>query len=166
MKKASRFAFVAAWIIIAFVGRAIGVEPPRIIPYSGIVNKPVDQVFQTLKGYFSDPGLSKFNLVSAEQSTGTIVAKQTGIDLDRWRQWAVCQTDPMHMLYQFDDGTVTVTVTLKRDAQNTTFGTVAADFAGTYGLAQDRVTIECRSTGALERDILTVAGAQAAPSSP
>ncbi|HSR57150.1 MAG TPA: hypothetical protein VLL57_03125, partial [Candidatus Binataceae bacterium] len=58
------------------------------------------------------------------------------------------------------DAAVTVTVKLQRDAQDTTFATVSADFKGTYGLAQDETTIECRSTGTLEDSILAVAGAK------
>ena len=38
--------------------------------------------------------------------------------------------------------------------------TVSADFQGIYGLAQDQTTIECKSTGALEDNILAFAGAQ------
>ena len=38
--------------------------------------------------------------------------------------------------------------------------TVSADFQGIYGLAQDQTTIECRSTGILEDNLLALAGAQ------
>jgi len=134
--------------------------PPRLIPHSAPVNKPVNDVFHILKAYFSDRVQSKFQTVNANEASATIVAKQTGIDNLRWRQWAVCQTDPMHMLYQLNDAIVTLTIKLDQAPHNSTFMTVTADFRGIYGLAQDQTTIECRSTGALEDNILALAGAQ------
>jgi hypothetical protein len=148
----------AATISLMLVTHASALEPPRVIPHSGHVAKPVSEVFKTFKTYFSDTALSKFTLVSADEKTGTLVAKQNGIDSARWRNWAACSADPMHMIYQLTDAAVTVTVKLERDAQDTTFATVSADFKGTYGLAQDETTIDCRSTGTLEDSILTVAG--------
>ena len=142
------------------VGKASSLEPPRIIPHSASINKPVPDLFKILKSYFSDRLESKFELVSADEKAGTIVAKQTGIDSDRWRQWAACQTDPMHMIYQLNDAKVTLTIKLDESSHKTTFMTVSADFRGIYGLAQDQTTIECRSTGALEDNILAFAGAQ------
>ena len=141
-------------------GALSALEPPRIIPHSAPVNKPVPAVFQTLKSYFSDRLESKFELVSADENAGVIIAKQTGIDSDRWRNWAACQTDPLHMLYKLDDARVTLTIRLEQAPRNTTFMTVSADFQGRYGLAQDETTIECTSTGALEDSILAFAGAQ------
>ncbi len=135
-------------------------EPPRIIPHSAPINKPVPDVFKTLKAYFSDRLESKFDLVSADEKTDTIVAKQTGIDSARWKTWAACETDPMHMIYQLNDAIVTLTIKLDQAPRNTTFMTVSANFQGIYGLAQDQTTIECKSTGALEDNILAFAGAQ------
>ena len=138
----------------------LALEPPRIIPHSAPVNKTVDAVFKLLKGYFSDRVESKFELVSAEEKAGIIIAKQTGIDSERWRNWAACETDPLHMLYKLEDARVTITIKLEQAPHNTTFMTVSADFQGLYGLAQDHTTIECRSTGALEDSMLALAGAQ------
>jgi hypothetical protein len=138
---------------------AFALEPPRVIPHSAPINKPVPDVFKTLKFYFSDRRESKFELVSADEKTDTIVAKQTGIDSARWSQWAACETDPMHMIYQLNDATVTLTIKLEQAPHNSTFMTVSADFRGIYGLAQDQTTIECKSTGALGDDILAFAGA-------
>jgi hypothetical protein len=154
---------LTALALLLLLTRASALEPPRVIPHSAHIAKPMSEVFGTLKNYFSDSGLSKFNLVSADEKTGAIVAKQNGIDSARWTQWAACSTDPMHMIYQLTDAAVTVTVKLQRDAQDTTFATVSADFKGTYGLGQDQTTIDCRSTGALEDSILTVAGAKPSP---
>jgi hypothetical protein len=139
---------------------ASALEPPRIIPHSAPINKPVPDVFKTLKSYFSNRLESKFELVSADEKTDTIVAKQTGIDSARWSQWAACETDPMHMIYQLNDAIVTLTVSLEQAPHKSTFMTVSADFRGIYGLAQDQTTIECKSTGALENNILAFAGAQ------
>jgi hypothetical protein len=145
-------------ILYPCVGQAL--EPPRIIPHSAPINKPVGDVFRVLKSYFLDRVQSRFHTVDANEKTATIIAKQTGIDSDRWRQWAVCQTDPVHMLYQLNDAIVTLTIKLDQAPRNTTFMTVSADFRGIYGLAQDETTIECRSTGALENNMLALAGAQ------
>src|SRR5438309_5336525 len=75
-------------------------EPPRIIPHSARVAKPDSEVFNQLKTYCSDPALSRFKLVSADENSDTIVAKQDGIDNDRWHRWAACNADPVHMIYQ------------------------------------------------------------------
>ena len=154
---------ILASILIA---SASAFETPRIIPHSGPVNKPVPEVFQTLKSYFSDQLESKFVLVSADEKTGTIVAKQTGIDSARWTNWAACTTDALHMLYKLSDAAVTLTVKLDQAPHNTTFMTVTADFQGTYALAQDQTTIACQSTGVLEDNILAFAGAQTGGSPP
>lgn len=160
MSFASKCALVSAAAAFTLVSSAFALEPPRVIPHSAQVNKPPSQVFRTLKTYFADSGLSRFSLVSADENTATIVAKQVGIDSARWREWAACSTDPMHMLYQLTDGAVTVTAKVARGAQDSSFVTVRADFEGAYGLGQDETTIACRSTGALEDNLLTVAGAQ------
>jgi hypothetical protein len=145
-------------ILYPCVGKAL--QPPRIIPHSAPINKPVGEVFRLLKSYFLDHVESRFQTVDANEKTATIIAKQTGIDSDRWRQWAACQTDPIHMLYQLNDAMVTLTIKLDRAPRDTTFMTVRADFRGIYGLAQDETTIECESTGALEDNMLALAGAQ------
>jgi hypothetical protein len=160
MLTARAIALLLAVAILYPTGMVGALEPPRIIPHSAPVNKPVDHVFLVLKNYFSDRVESKFELISADEKSGTIIAKQTGIDSERWRNWAVCQTDPVHMIYQLQDARVTLTIKLEQAPHNTTFMTVSADFQGLYGLAQDQTTLECRSTGALEDSILAFAGAQ------
>jgi len=157
---------IAMLLTVAMIyptSRAGALEPPRIIPHSAPINKPVDHVFKVLRSYFSDRVESKFELVSADEKAGTIIARQTGIDSERWRNWSACQTDPVHMIYQLQDARVTLSIKLEQAPHNTTFMTVSADFQGLYGLAQDQTTIECRSTGALEDSILTFAGAQVSP---
>jgi hypothetical protein len=159
------FALSALVVTICCAGAAAFVTP-RIIPHSAPVNKPVSDVFHLLKTYFTDRLQSKFQTVNANAETATIIAKQTGIDNVRWREWAVCQTDPMHILYQLNDAIVTLTVKLEQAPHDTTFMTVTADFRGIYGLAQDQTTIECTSTGALENNILALAGAQMSGTAP
>jgi len=159
----SRIITAALLLIVSMLNAqpmASALEPPRIIPHSAPVDKPVDHVFKTLRAYFSDPVESKFELISAHEKSGTIIAKQTGIDNERWRNWAACETDPLHMIYKLEDARVTITIKLDQAPRNTTFMTVSADFQGLYGLAQDQTTIECKSTGALEDSILAFAGAQ------
>lgn len=162
MKQGPKVVVLSTLVVLSLITSAFALEPPRIIPHSAQVKKPPAEVFRTLKTYFSDLGLSKFNLISADEKTGTIVAKQDGVDNARWKQWSACETDPMHVLYQFTDGTVTVTAKVERGGRDASFVTVSADFQGTYGLAQDETTIACRSLGVLEDSILTIAGAQPA----
>jgi|SRR5579862_160941 len=163
MKTALSIALLLAVSILYPASRVGALEPPRIIPHSAPVDKPVDHVFHVLKSYFSDSSQSRFELVHADEKSGNIVARQTGIDAERWRSWAACETDPIHMIYQLQDARVTLTIKLDQAPHNTTFMTVSADFQGLYGLAQDQTTIECRSTGALEDSILAFAGAQMTP---
>ena len=66
----------------------------------------------------------------------------------------------MHLIYQLNDAIVTLTIKLDQSPHKTTFMTVSADFQGVYGLGQDSTTIECKSTGTLEDNILALAGAQ------
>ncbi len=146
--------------ILLQISNASAAEPPRIIPHSVQINKPVPDVFKILKSYFSDRLESKFELISADDKTDTIVAKQTGIDSARWTEWAACQTDPMHLIYKLSDATVTLTIKLDQSPHKTTFMTVSADFQGLYTLGQDSTTIACKSTGTLEDNILALAGAQ------
>jgi hypothetical protein len=157
-KRAAPLSIVAALALAASVVSAY--EPPRIIPHSAPIKKPVADVFKTLKSYFSDTVDSKFVLVNADEKAGSLVARQSGIDSARWRQWAACQTDAMHLIYQLTDAMVTLRIQLDKSPHNTTFMTVSADFQGDYGLGQDHTTIECKSTGALEDNILAFAGAQ------
>jgi hypothetical protein len=146
--------------ILCPTSKASALEPPRIIPHSAQIDKPLPDVFKTLESYFSDTVESKFRLVSADEKTYTIDAKQTGIDTARWTQWAACQTDAMHLIYQLSDATVTLTIKLDPSPHKTTFMTVRADFEGIYVLGQDSTTIACKSTGTLEDNILALAGAQ------
>lgn len=160
MKRLAKASFFAAFAIALAVASGSALEPPRVIPHSASIDKSRTDLFKILKSYFSDRLESKFELVSADEKTDTIVAKQNGIDSDRWRRWAACKTDPMHMIYQLTDAGVTITIKLDKSTRNSTFMTVTADFKGIYGLAQDETTIECTSTGALEENILAFAGAQ------
>lgn len=157
--KAIRLSPVVTGLLVLTLARsAFALEAPRIIPASGRAQQPPSQVFKTLKAYFSTPSLSKFHVTEANETARVIVAQESGIDTARWTQWAACQTDPMHMLYQLQDGTVTVKVTLDPSPGKATFVTVTADFEGTYGLGQSTASIPCKSTGTLEQDILRVAG--------
>lgn len=158
MKLARLTSLVAGLLILTLAGIAGALEPPRIIPHAGHVNQPPSQVFGTLKRFFSDPSLSRFQLTQANQSTGTIVATQKGIDNERWNQWAACKTGPMHMLDQLSSGDVTLRIKLEPSPGKTTFVTVSADFEGTYVLGQQTTVIPCRSTGVLENNILSAAG--------
>lgn len=160
-----RTAAILTALFLALATCAIAVEQPRLIPRSAHIDRPVEQVFDTVQRYFSDPSLSLFRLVSADRKSGTIVARRTGIDTAHWTEWAFCEAEPMKMIYQFEDGTTTVTVKLEASGNNRTFASVTADFQGTYGLASAENKIACVSKGSLEENILAVArGAASHPS--
>lgn len=142
--------------IIAFP--ALAIETPRIIPRSERVEYPIDQVFGTLKHYFNDSSLSGFRLTSADDKSWTLVATRSDIDGENWKRWAFCKTPAQQMIYQFDDGTVTVTVQLQKAGNQSAFVTVSADFQGNYGLGSQEATIDCVSNGSLEQDLIAVAG--------
>ena len=138
---------------------AFAIETPRIIPRMNEIQKPADEVFATVKKYFTDSSLSRFQLVSADKATHTLVAKQSGIDGESWTKWAFCETGPVQMIYKLEDGTVTVTVKLEKSTRHSTFVTVSADFQGTYALGANQNKVACTSKFVLEDNILAVAGA-------
>lgn len=143
-------------VMIAFP--ALALETPRIISRSERVEHPVDQVFGTLKHYFDDSSLSGFRLTSADDKSWTLIATRSGIDGENWNTWAFCKTSAQQMIYQFEDGTVTVTVQLQKAGNQSAFLTVSADFQGNYGLGSQQATIDCVSKGSLEQDLIAVAG--------
>ena len=137
---------------------ALAIETPRIIPRSDRVEHPIDQVFGSLKHYFNDSSLSGFRLSNADQQSWTLVATRTDIDGENWNKWAFCKTSAQQMVYQFEDGTVTVTVHLQKAGDQSAFVTVSADFQGNYGMGSQQTTIDCVSKGDLEQDLIAVAG--------
>lgn len=143
-------------VMIAF--SALALETPRIISRSERVEHPVDQVFGTLKHYFDDSSLSGFRLTSADDKSWTLIATRSGIDGENWNTWAFCKTSAQQMIYQFEDGTVTVKVQLQKAGNQSAFLTVSADFQGNYGLGSQQATIDCVSKGSLEQDLIAVAG--------
>jgi hypothetical protein len=82
-----------ACLFIASSASAIG--QPRIIPGSARIDKPIEELYSTLKRHFSDPTLSHFQLTNADEETHTIVATRNGIDMEVWSNWAFCQAGPV-----------------------------------------------------------------------
>jgi len=154
-----RAASIVTPMVLAILTPVFAIETPRIVPRMNEIQKPVDQVYATLKKYFTDSSLSNFKLVSEDKKTGTLVAKLSGIDDESWRKWAFCETGPVQMIYKLDDGTVTVKVKLEKSTRHSTFATVSADFQGTYGLGANENKVACTSKFVLEDDILAAAGA-------
>src|SRR5215472_10794794 len=111
MVKASLIALLLMFSITATPLRA---DTPRIIPRSGQIAHPIDQVFGMYKHYFSDSSLSQFRITSTDQKAETLIAVRSGIDAATWANWAFCQAPPQQMIYQFSDGSVTVTVHLEK----------------------------------------------------
>jgi hypothetical protein len=154
-------ASIVTTMFFSIVTPAFAIETPRIVPRMNEIQKPVDQVYATLKKYFSDSSLSTFKLVSEDKKTRTLVAKQSGIGEETWHNWAFCETGPVTMIYKLEDGTVTVTVNLEKSPHHSTFASVSADFQGTYGLGANQNKVACTSKFVLEDSILAAAGAAA-----
>ena len=145
-------------LMLFILASAYAIETPRIVPRVLEVPKPIGEVFVNLKKYFADAS-SHFELVSANERTHTLVAKQTTADDLSWRHWAFCETGPVQMIYKLQDGTVTVTVKLDRSTPHSTLASVSADFQGRYALGGNQNTVACTSKFALEDSILAAAGA-------
>ena len=138
---------------------AFAIESTRIVPRMDEIQKPIGEVFANLKKYFTDSSLSTFQLVSADERTHTLIAKQTTTDDLTWRHWAFCETGPVEMIYKLQDGTITVTVKLEKSTPHSTLATVSADFQGRYALGGNQSTVVCTSKFVLEDSILAAAGA-------
>jgi len=153
-----RIASIITSLLFFIFTPAFAIETPRIVPRMQEMQKPVDEVFATVKKYFTDSSLSNFQLVSSDKRTHTLVAKQTAVDDLSWRNWALCETGPVQMIYKFQDGTVTVTVKLEKTTAHSTLASVSADFQGRYVLGGNQNQVACTSKFVLEDSILAAAG--------
>jgi hypothetical protein len=149
-------------VVLAIFAPAFAIEAPRIVPRMNEIQKPADEVYATVKKYFTDSSLSNFKLVSEDKRTRILVAKLSSIDDESWRKWAFCETGPVQMIYKLEDGSVTVKVKLEKSTRRSTFATVSADFQGTYGLGDNQNKVACTSKFVLEDNILAAAGAATA----
>lgn len=145
-------------LLLLVVATAFAIEQPRIIPRSLEIQRPVDDVYASMRKYFTDASLSSFKLVSEDPKTHTLVAKQTGIAGEDWSKWAYCETGPVQMVYKLADGTALVTVKLEKSTPRSTFASAAADFEGTYALGGNENKVACTSKFVLEDNILAAAG--------
>jgi hypothetical protein len=109
-----RVASIVILLLLFTLAPAFAIDTPRIVPRIQEIQRPVGEVFHTIKKYFTDASLSHFALVSADEHTHTLVAKQTALDDLTWRTWAFCETGPVQMIYKLQDGTVAVTVSCRR----------------------------------------------------
>ena len=151
---------IAMTLVLLVVTAAFAIEQPRIIPRSEEIQRPVDDVYASMRRYFADP-TSRFKLVSEDPRTHTLVAKETGIAGDDWTRWAYCETGPVQMVYKLQDGTVLVTLKLEKSTPHSTFASAAADFEGVYNLGANESKVACTSKFVLEDNLLAAAGATA-----
>ena len=154
-----RVASIITPLLIFMLAPAFAIETPRIVPRIQEIPKPEREVFASIKHYFMDSSLSHFQLVSADEHTHTIVAKQTALDDLTWRNWAFCETGPVQMIYKLQDGTAIVTVKLDKATPHSTLASVSADFQGRYALGGNQNTVACTSKFVLEDSVLAAAGA-------
>jgi hypothetical protein len=148
-------------LVLLLVSAAFAIEQPRVIPRSHEIQRPVDDVYASMRKFFTDP-TSRFKLVSEDPRTHTLIAKESGIIDEDWTRWAYCETAPMQMISKLRDGTVTVTVKLEKSTPHSTFASAAAEFEGVYGLGDNESKVACTSKFVLEDDILAAAGANMA----
>ena len=154
-----RAASILTLLLLFMLATAFAIETPRIVPRVQEIPKPEREVFASIKRYFTNSALSHFQLVSADERTHTLVAKQTALDDLTWRTWAFCETGPVEMIYKLQDGTAIVTVKLEKATPHSTLASVSADFQGRYALGSSQNTVACKSKFALEDNILAAAGA-------
>jgi hypothetical protein len=154
-----RAASIITPLLLFILAPAFAIETPRIVPRIQEIPKPEREVFAAVRKYFTDASLSHFQLVSADEHTHTIVAKQTALDDLTWRNWAFCETGPVQMIYKLQDGTAIVTVKLDKATPHSTLASVSADFQGRYALGGNQNTVACKSKFVLEDQILAAAGA-------
>ena len=154
-----RAASIVVLLLLFTLAPAFAIDTPRIVPRVQEIQRPVGEVFHTIKKYFTDASLSHFQLVSADERHYTLVAKQTALDDLTWRTWAFCETGPVQMIYKLEDGTVMVNVKLSKTTPHSTLATVSADFQGRYALGGNQNTVDCKSKFALEDQVLAAAGA-------
>jgi hypothetical protein len=137
------------------------VEAPRNVARSAYANRPYHEVFGTLKHYFA--ALNSMTLVSSDVKTGTIVARRNGVETATWNRWAYCKVGAMGLLDTLQSSSAEVTIKLTQAGTGSTLVTVTANYHAIYSFASQTDNVECTSTGVLEREILTVAGAQLPP---
>jgi hypothetical protein len=154
-----RAASIITLLLLFTLATAFAIETPRIVPRVQEVPKPEQEVFASLRHFFTDSTLSNFQLVSADERTHTLVAKLTALDDMTWRNWAFCEAGPVQMIYKLQDGTAVVTVKLDKATPHSTLASVSADFQGRYSLGGNQNTVACKSKFALEDQILAAAGA-------
>jgi hypothetical protein len=147
-------------ILAAIAAGAAAQEVPRVIPKRSTVDRPLDAAYGTLKQYFTDSSLSRFTLISSDDTTHTLVAKESGIGPNDWAALAFCQTSGEQMVYTFTDGTVIVTAKLQAAGKHRTFVSVSADFHGMYALAlaSKSTGLACTSKGVMEDNLISIAG--------
>jgi len=150
---------IIACLVFLVVSAAFAIEQPRIIPRSQEIQRPVGDVYASMRKYFTDGSLSRFKLVSEDSKTHTLVAKETDITSEDWGRWAYCETGPVQMVSKLQDGTALVTLKLEKSTPHSTFASAAADFEGTYALGSNESKIACTSKFVLEDHILAAAGA-------
>ncbi|MBF6567326.1 MAG: hypothetical protein IVW54_00450 [Candidatus Binataceae bacterium] len=134
---------------------------PASVSVSATVNRPYHQVFGTLKNYFASP--DAMTLVSADEKTGTIVAHRNSVETATWNRWAYCKVGAMGLLDNLQSSSADLTIKLTHAGAGSTLVTVTANYHAVYSFASQTDNVACTSTGALEREILTVAGAKLPP---
>jgi len=153
---------VAVAIVLVGSASALAQEQPRIIARSATVDRPRAEVFGTLKNYLSDPVLSGFTLTSADETTGILRARRSGIDSGTWNKWAFCEARNVEMIYNFESSSAEIEAKVQPSGKDASYVSVRSDLRGTYSLGSASTTIGCVSRGIVENEILTVAGAQPA----
>jgi hypothetical protein len=151
--------FIFACLLLSAI--AASAKP---IGHTAEVQRPFDQVYQSMSTYFAPDSMHGFRIVtmSKAKSKARIVATRTIKDPIKWRDWTYCKVPALQLLDTLQGGDVTVTVKMDSAGAHHTYVTVTPDFHGTYTFGGSSNTQQCDSRGVLEKDILRGAGATAA----
>ncbi|GEM_PF-6189991 len=152
----------AGGAVLVFV--LVSIAWPQSFGRSADIRRPFDRVRASMLNYFSPAGMHDFQIVSqsSTKSRAEIVARRTVRDKLEWPELAYCKLPGMQMMYTLQQGNVTVRVKMDRESANRTYVSVIPQFEGVYQFAGNQTTLKCTSQGALEKDILSAAGASAA----
>ncbi len=136
---------------------------PQPLGRSAEVRRPLSEVDQLMREYFSPDSMHDFHIVSQNRNKAKaeIVARRTVRDKLKWTELAYCKVPAMQMLDTLQEGTITVRVKLERESPGRTYVTVVPVFEGVYEFAGNTNTRQCASNGVLEKEILRAAGAPA-----
>jgi len=127
-----------------------------VVPLKARIANSSAAVFGSIRNYLS----ARFTLTVADPTTGSIVAKRTGMNPDTWTTWAYCKVPAQDMLGDMLASSVVLTITVAPGPGGSSRVSVGADFQATYSVNGNATPVACVSNNVLENEILDSAGAR------